>query len=576
MKVFSPAKQNVSQIVPIGLLGIGLVLFVFSAFNYQNLGWFPWLLGSRIGLVALAFALVIYLSTNATEFRNWHTLYFTVVLAAQASWGILENPMSVEFYSYCGLLYILAALTYSGSFSQWAHSFGVVQLTFLFLPILFKDESLRSSFRDVVDHFSMAFAYFIIGVPILKLNCDKFIANKERAHLHRELMLQKEKALEQEREINSEILEKLEKARLKIEKESKLAALGQVATQVAHDIASPLVALNFTLKDADLLPKENAEIMKGAVARIQAISEGLLKEYRRSQSLGGESDEPVREVVMLLPLVEEVLREKRCQYRERPEVSFETKNLTYGVFCGVEENDFKRLLSNIINNAVEATWGSGVVTVSMEVTSERMKLVISDQGRGIPTELLTKVTESGFTAGKASGSGLGLFHARECASSWNGNLSINSVVGEGTRVELDLPLASAPSWFVSELAVGKETEVVIVDDEKEVHQSWEKRFSHRPQVRLHHFFEPEGVMKWFLERPASSSAPLFLVDYELPGSQYSGLSLVERLGVGARAVMVSSAARELTNCYSKVIERLGVRLLPKAWVHSVPIREITH
>lgn len=85
-------------------------------------------------------------------------------------------------------------------------------------------------------------------------------------------------------------------------------------------------------------------------------------------------------------------------------------------------------LSNIINNAVEAFADScGNVEVALLSIGDEVQLIVKDNGRGIPPEVLKKIGEKGVTHGKegtTSGSGLGVYHARKTIESCDGVFEI--------------------------------------------------------------------------------------------------------------------------------------------------------
>jgi two-component system, sporulation sensor kinase E len=98
-----------------------------------------------------------------------------------------------------------------------------------------------------------------------------------------------------------------------------------------------------------------------------------------------------------------------------------------------------RVLSNLINNAVEASREAGSVTISLKDNGSHLLLKISDRGKGIPAQILSRLGERHFTFDKVNGSGLGVAHAKECVQGWGGTFSVASQVGVGTEVVLQIP-----------------------------------------------------------------------------------------------------------------------------------------
>ena len=214
------------------------------------------------------------------------------------------------------------------------------------------------------------------------------------------------------------------------------------------------------------------------------------------------------------------------------------------------------------------------MTVSLSSDNGKIFLVIKDNGKGIPPEILIKLGQRGETHGKAGGSGLGLFHARTTAESWGGSLVITSELGKGTTVKIKLPKAEAPDGFVSVLELVSGRPIVVLDDDAAIHQVWQGRFD-SARVKEHdidviHFSEPDKLREWVKVDPAKAKNAVCLFDYELLGFKETGLSLAEELGLCGKTILVTSRCEE-----DRIIEeckRLKIRMIPKGLADFVPIQ----
>ncbi|MFA4904714.1 MAG: ATP-binding protein [Desulfobaccales bacterium] len=281
-------------------------------------------------------------------------------------------------------------------------------------------------------------------------------------------------------------------------------------------------------------------------------------------------------VHLLSSLIDPVVTEKRLSFESKPGVSIDFKltRESYGLFARLQPVEFRRMISNLVNNAVEALGDKGAVDVDLSHETENIILTVSDNGKGIPPEILAKLGRRGETHGKAGGSGLGLFHARSTAESWGGRLDITSAPGKGTSVVIKLPKAAAPAYFVSELKLTPGLPVVVLDDDPGVHQIWRGRFesarTKEHNIEDHHFSEPAPLRAWVKENPGQAGKAVCLFDYELSGFKETGLSLAEELGLCARTILVTSRSEEpriIAEC-----GRLGVRMIPKSLSDFVPIK----
>lgn len=365
---------------------------------------------------------------------------------------------------------------------------------------------------------------------------------------------------------------RLAESRKQLEKQ---VAVADLASQVAHDIRSPLAALDSVIKDVSQLPEEKRIIVRSAVSRIHDIANDLIDRNRETTVAAVETAAEPATRELLSSQVASLVTEKRLQSRSRIGIAIESRSdaSSYGLFAEIQPREFKRVLSNLIDNGVEALPGKGAVSVVLARVGDRIQLRIEDDGRGIPHELLSKLGQRGQTFGKPGGLGLGLYHAKTCVEAWGGSLKISSQVDKGTTVSIELPAVEAPAWFVSELQVRPGTAVVVLDDDPTIHQVWQGRFESAlkasDKVEVLHFSGAKELRAWSAAESATASRAVYLLDYELRDESETGLSLVKALGLGARAILVTSRYEErpvLDECL-----RLGVRVIPKGLAGFVPI-----
>ena len=268
--------------------------------------------------------------------------------------------------------------------------------------------------------------------------------------------------------------EKLRAAYDTIKSQSHMAALSKLSAQVAHDIRSPLAALDSALRDVAQLPESQRLLIRGAAGRIRDIANDLLEKHRDARTAAGHLLGPR----LLSGLIGPVIAEKRLQFRDRPDVAidFSPGPDSYGLFAKVQPAEFSRILSNLINNGVEALAGGGSVVLGLSREKGAVALSVSDNGKGIAPELLPRIGQMGETHGKAGGSGLGLHHARTTVEGWGGSFAVSSEAGKGTTVTLTLPQAAQPEWLVPEkpepAAEAAGRQALLLDDDALVHLNW--------------------------------------------------------------------------------------------------------
>ncbi len=227
----------------------------------------------------------------------------------------------------------------------------------------------------------------------------------------------------------------------------KEKCLAELATQVVHDIKSPLLALNVVVRDFSGLSEHNRILIGIVIQRINEISNVLLKSYRQGISSSNEGSVLIENhgkssSTLLSALIEEITSEKKVQYQRKDQISIEfyQTNNSFKIFTKINAIELGRALSNLIDNSIEAMEGRGNVRIILKRESEMAVIDITDNGKGIPQEVVSQLGGRGKTYGKQGGGGLGLFHAKSIVESWNGVLEVKSSLGVGTVVSIRLPL----------------------------------------------------------------------------------------------------------------------------------------
>jgi len=352
-------------------------------------------------------------------------------------------------------------------------------------------------------------------------------------------------------------------------------SLQKAASQVSHDIRSPLSALEMILPTLEELPEQKRVIVRNSVNRIRDIANDLLNRYRRKITEEVFIDNGCR-VELLMPLIDSIVSEKRIEFRKLSQIEilfFQSKG-NYGLFSSVNVTDLKRVLSNLINNAIEAIPdGIGKVKIDLSADDDWIFVTMQDTGIGIPGKYLQQVGKRGFSFNKIGGSGLGLSGAMELIQSWGGNIDLASEEGKGTIVKIKLKKAETPSWFVSKIALKPHSTVIALDDDLSIHRIWQGKLDSmqvkEDGIELKCFSSTMAVRDYYRDHFADLEDVLFLIDYELIGSEDTGLDLIEQLGIQNQSILVTSRYEE--DVVRAKCDALGIKLIPKSMSGFVPI-----
>ena len=366
-----------------------------------------------------------------------------------------------------------------------------------------------------------------------------------------------------------EIREKIFSLLKEVEEQSRLVAFGQIATQIAHDIRSPLAALSIETENLPAVPEKNRINIRNAIQHANDIANNLLAKYKQEKSIHDPhiiiSSEPAA------ILLENVISEKRAQISSRKiEIKFEITNENYNIFINTDTTEFRRVLSNIINNSIESIGENGSITILLYENLEKAFIVIKDNGCGIPKDKLPLIFEEGASFGKKDGFGLGLHYAANKISSWHGDYSLTSELGTGTQFEIILPKKKVANWFAEEIVIEKNNTVVILDDDIYIHKIWDNCFSNitkHSNINLIHFYKSFDLIE-FLNNNIKEKIT-FLLDYELIGSQEDGLSLAEKLNITSKTILVTNRYDDKN--IREICNKFNIKILPKPFAQFISI-----
>ena len=233
-------------------------------------------------------------------------------------------------------------------------------------------------------------------------------------------------------------------ARQRLEQEAQqathFAVLGQLAAGVSHEIRNPLGAI---FLHVDLLEEElraprpdDAEAVPAALAEIKtqlARLDDLVQDYLTLVRVSGIQ----REVQDLGAAVQGWGRELAALARPRgATVALEgVEDLGRMAF---HANTLYRAMLNLVQNALDAMPAGGTITLAGHRTAQGVQLQVRDTGSGVPPEHLGRIFEPLYTT-KPGGTGLGLYITQEIVAAHGGQITVESVVGQGTVFTLTFP-----------------------------------------------------------------------------------------------------------------------------------------
>lgn len=368
--------------------------------------------------------------------------------------------------------------------------------------------------------------------------------------------------------IEDQVIERTKELKLALTEIEQIQILkDEQARSFAHDIRSPLLALQ-VLKDlvSKSLSDDQRSLLKHTIVRINDLANTVLPKT-------DVSSESEISSVFLWPLVDKLVSEKKLEYQHIPNLLVETKckSVIFDLYVSANESDLSRILSNLVNNAIEAKYENRHIHVQITLEShpQWIEIDVIDNGIGVQKEVLDKIFDRGFSIGKKDGMGLGLANAKKVIESWGGNIVVESTLGSGSIFKIRLPMGVIPPWLTTKLQLQNIDDLVIIDDQPYVIDAWRQKLEAFDKTfRIHWIQNLEDWKQRNTKDGLDYDRTMFLVDYDLSSNE-TGIDMIEELRLFPNIHLVT-ANEDDTKLRTKVMS-LGITILPKSLIYAVDI-----
>ncbi len=238
-----------------------------------------------------------------------------------------------------------------------------------------------------------------------------------------------------------EVCERLQAQEREILRAEQLAAVGQLAAGVAHEVRNPLTGIKM-LVEAALRParptpltREDLELIRDEVSRLERTAQGLLDFAKPPR--------PNRRAQDVRPLIARAADLTRPRF-DRRGVSLDVTLPDDPLVASVDPDQCASVLGNLLVNALDATPPGGRVGVGASGTGGGVRVTVTDTGPGIDPSVADRMFRP-FATTKPTGTGLGLAVARRIVQEHGGSLTAANRPGGGACFTVTLPAAEEAS-----------------------------------------------------------------------------------------------------------------------------------
>ena len=307
------------------------------------------------------------------------------------------------------------------------------------------------------------------------------------------------------------------------------------ASQISHDIRSPLAALNMMVKGIDQIPDTKKIIITNSINRINDIANNLLQ----GQKLNATDNELNLKDTFVEILLNNIISEKRTLFSQNQNIDIQLRiNTNDVVICQIDPSELQRIISNLINNSVEASESQkqNNILITLSSNASNCEILINDTGKGIPQHILEKLGQRGLTHGKEnseSGSGLGVYHAIETIKKMGGKIHFESEIGKGTQIQITFPMVEDKSQVKKTIEISSQNNIVFLDDDSSLHQVFDlklKDIRQNNDVKVYHLNTATEFVNFIKANPDiyMSDQSWFLLDLDLGISQPNTLEILQQ------------------------------------------------
>ena len=232
------------------------------------------------------------------------------------------------------------------------------------------------------------------------------------------------------------MIDQLEESATRLAKSEREQAWREMAKQVAHEIKNPLTPMRLSVQSFERKFNPEDENIK---EKLKEYSQTLIQQIDVMSSIASAFSDFAKmptqkkekiEIISIVKLALDIFNEKAIKYQTNEKE----------LYAFLDKTQLIRIVTNLVKNALQATENEENPLINVEIISKgsKIKIVVSDNGKGISEEVKDLIFEPKFTT-KTSGMGLGLPMIKNIIEAYDGAISFTSNKGAGTVFTVILP-----------------------------------------------------------------------------------------------------------------------------------------
>lgn len=367
----------------------------------------------------------------------------------------------------------------------------------------------------------------------------------------------KQVEIERKKRERLEFLNKLQEIKLKFQEE-----FTQFISRMAHDIVSPLISLEFFSKNCKNLLPDQQDLLSGITTSIRNIANDLLQKYKRRERTSKEK----RTLASLA--ISEVIEQKKLQCFYDLKIDFSCDSVAKFAFINVDYSSFARMISNLINNSINACKEiKGQIDINFCISEGKAVFEIRDNGKGMSPDMVEKIMKR-IPIESKGGHGLGMTQIFDTVDLYHGQLSLSSKEGKGSEFRIIFPLEG--DYLSTKIFMPKNSTIVVIDWDSSIHPILTKLLSSSVDVQnMKIFANTSEALDFFNNVSEDEKNKIFVC------IGYNESEVVDVLGILIRYNFLKQClviTNSYNNLYSQeILKQTSIKIFPRQFLEYAEI-----